>query len=47
MDLHEKPGEARVNPEMPIPPEVSAVHGITDEMVADAPTFKEAISYYL
>jgi DNA polymerase-3 subunit epsilon len=33
--------ELRVNPEMPIPPEVSAVHGITDEMVADAPTFKQ------
>src|SRR5690554_1896400 len=31
----------RVNPEMPIPPESSAIHGITDEMVANEPTFKE------
>lgn len=31
----------RVNPEMPIPPETSAIHGITDEMVANEPTFKE------
>src|SRR5690554_8073186 len=30
----------RVNPEMPIPPETSAIHGITDEMVANEPTFK-------
>jgi DNA polymerase-3 subunit epsilon len=30
----------RINPEMPIPPEVSKIHGITDEEVADAPTFK-------
>lgn len=29
-----------VNPEMPIPPEVSAIHGITDERVANEPTFK-------
>ncbi|MGC6421319.1 MAG: exonuclease domain-containing protein [Flavobacteriaceae bacterium] len=30
-----------VNPEIPIPPEAAAVHGITDDKVADAPTFKE------
>ena len=30
-----------VNPQMPIPKEVSKVHGITDEMVKDAPTFKQ------
>jgi len=31
----------RVNPEMPIPSVVIAIHGITDEMVADEPNFKE------
>ncbi|MGL5731687.1 MAG: 3'-5' exonuclease, partial [Bacteroidales bacterium] len=30
----------RLNPEMPIPAEAAAIHGITDEMVADCPTFK-------
>lgn len=30
-----------VNPEMPIPQEVVAIHGITDEDVADKPSFKE------
>mgnify|MGYP000671904405 FL=1 len=32
----------RINPERPIPAEATAVHGITDAMVADEPTFKEA-----
>lgn len=30
-----------VNPTIPIPPVVSAIHGITDEKVANEPTFKE------
>lgn len=32
---------AIVNPEMPIPKNVSDVHGITDEMVKDKPMFKQ------
>lgn len=31
-----------INPEMPIPPQATAVHGISDEMVKEAPTFKQA-----
>jgi DNA polymerase-3 subunit epsilon len=31
----------RVNPEMPIPAKTTAIHGITDTDVANAPTFKE------
>ena len=31
----------RVNPEMPIPPKSTAIHGIKDEDVAKSPTFKE------
>jgi DNA polymerase-3 subunit epsilon len=30
-----------INPEMMIPKEASDIYGITDEMVADAPTFKQ------
>lgn len=33
--------EELVNPGIPIPPEASKVHHITDDMVKDAPTFKE------
>ncbi|MEL6358420.1 MAG: exonuclease domain-containing protein [Bacteroidota bacterium] len=32
--------EKRINPEIPIPAEVSLVHGIYDEDIKDAPTFK-------
>lgn len=31
----------RVNPQMPIPPKTTAIHGIKDEDVANSPTFKE------
>lgn len=31
----------RINPEMPIPPKSTAIHGITDADVADAPVFRE------
>ena len=31
----------RVNPQMPIPEQATAVHGITDDDVKDCPTFKE------
>jgi DNA polymerase-3 subunit epsilon len=33
-----------VNPTIPIPPQTTAVHGITDEKVAHEPTFKELAS---
>ncbi|MBS1916433.1 MAG: 3'-5' exonuclease [Bacteroidetes bacterium] len=31
-----------INPEMPVPPASTEVHGITNEMLKDAPTFKQA-----
>lgn len=42
-----KPGGVRevkrklINPEMPIPEQATAVHGISNEMVKDAPVFKQ------
>jgi DNA polymerase III subunit epsilon len=36
----------RVNPTIPIPAESSAIHGITNEDVADKPTFKELAKEY-
>lgn len=35
---------ARVNPEMDIPAEVTLIHGISNEDIKDAPTFKELVS---
>lgn len=37
----EESRELRINPEMPIPPQSSKIHGIYDEDVKNAPTFKE------
>ena len=31
----------RINPEIPIPPEATAIHGITDEDIKNCPRFKE------
>lgn len=39
-DGSEEEKTRRLNPEMPIPASASAVHHITDEMVANEPTFK-------
>ncbi|MCB1134739.1 MAG: DUF3820 family protein [Chlamydiia bacterium] len=36
-----------INPGMPIPAEAAAVHHITDEMVADAPSFGEVIDDFV
>ena len=40
-DGTEETKEMRINPEMPIPEQASKVHGIYDDDVKDAPTFKE------
>jgi len=32
---------SKINPEMPIPPKSTAIHGIKDEDVASSPTFRE------
>jgi DNA polymerase-3 subunit epsilon len=40
-DGREEEKDMRINPEMHIPEETSKIHGIYDEDVKDAPTFKE------
>jgi DNA polymerase III subunit epsilon len=40
-ELFRDTGEVLVNPERPIPRESTQIHGITDEMVRDAPTFEK------
>lgn len=42
----EKHLHQRINPEMPIPKEVTAIHGIRDEDVAHEPTFKEKAHFF-
>ncbi|MDR0231221.1 MAG: 3'-5' exonuclease [Dysgonamonadaceae bacterium] len=39
-DGKEESRTRKINPEMPIPPQATAIHGITDEDVKDCPTFK-------
>ncbi|MDR1456414.1 MAG: 3'-5' exonuclease [Tannerella sp.] len=39
-DGKEESRTRRINPEMPIPPDATRIHGITDEDVKDCPTFK-------
>lgn len=40
-DGHEEEKTRRLNPEMHIPEQATAVHGITDDDVKDCPTFKD------
>lgn len=40
-DGHEDTKTLRINPTIPIPPEATRIHGITDDDVRDAPTFKQ------
>ncbi len=40
-DGHEESRTYKINPEMPIPPETTKIHGISDEDVQDCPKFRE------
>lgn len=44
LDGREEEKTMRINPEMPIPPKVTQIHGISDEDVKNCPTFKEVAS---
>ena len=46
-DKRQERFETFVNPECPIPKEVTELTGITNEMVADAPVFQELISAFI
>jgi len=39
--------ETLINPEMPIPPAVTEIHGITDEMAASAPKFRDIAQKFI
>jgi DNA polymerase III subunit epsilon len=41
IDGSEEEKQLRINPEIPIPDEVSQIHGIYDEDIKDAPTFRQ------
>lgn len=45
--LHNRHFEALINPSCPIPREASAIHKITDEMVAAAPSFAEVAQGFI
>ena len=45
-DGHEEEKMQRINPGIPIPAQASAIHGIYDEDVKDAPLFKEVAKIY-
>jgi len=39
--------EALINPGIPIPPDISRINGITDDMVRDAPTLESVLPKFL
>ena len=39
--------QAYINPERPVPPEATAVHGITNEFLADKPVFSQVYTDFL
>lgn len=45
--FNQKTFQKLINPGCPIPPEASAIHKITDDMVADCPNFGEAVKGFL